>query len=58
MVSERTIIGTNYYMKVAAIIPAAGKGRRLKSNIDKPYIKINNKPLIAYTLSKFSKNIH
>jgi 2-C-methyl-D-erythritol 4-phosphate cytidylyltransferase len=45
-------------MKVAAIVPAAGKGRRLKSKIDKPYIKLCGKPIIAYTLERLSANRH
>ena len=43
-------------MRVAAIVPAAGKGKRLKSNIDKPYIKVCGKPIAAYTLLTLSKN--
>lgn len=45
-------------MKVAAIVPAAGKGRRLKSKIDKPYIHLYGKPIIAWTLSRLSVNKH
>lgn len=45
-------------MKVAAIVPAAGKGRRLKSKVDKPYIKLRGKPIIAHTLLKLSANKH
>jgi len=45
-------------MKVAAIVPAAGKGRRLKSKIDKPYIRLYGKPIIAHTLSRLSANKH
>jgi 2-C-methyl-D-erythritol 4-phosphate cytidylyltransferase len=37
-------------MKVTAIIPAAGNGKRMKSNHAKPFIKIGRKEIICYTL--------
>ncbi|MEE8317287.1 MAG: 2-C-methyl-D-erythritol 4-phosphate cytidylyltransferase [Candidatus Omnitrophota bacterium] len=43
-------------MKVAAIVPAAGKGRRIKSKIEKPYIEFCGKPILAHTLLKLSRN--
>lgn len=43
-------------MKVAALVPAAGKGRRIKSKTEKPYIKLFGKPILAHTLIKLSKN--
>lgn len=43
-------------MKVAAIVPAAGKGTRLRSNIQKPYIKLTGKPILAHTLIILSQN--
>ncbi|MDP2921770.1 MAG: 2-C-methyl-D-erythritol 4-phosphate cytidylyltransferase [Candidatus Omnitrophota bacterium] len=43
-------------MRVAAIIPAAGAGTRLKSRTEKPYIKIGNKPILSRTLLALSKN--
>jgi 2-C-methyl-D-erythritol 4-phosphate cytidylyltransferase len=43
-------------MKTAAIVPAAGKGRRLKSKTEKPYIDLRGKPILARTLLKLSKN--
>lgn len=43
-------------MKVAAIIPAAGKGKRIKSRVEKPYIKINGKPILAWTLLQISRH--
>ena len=43
-------------MRVAAIVPAAGKGRRIKSKIDKPYIELGGKPIIAHTLLRLSGN--
>lgn len=43
-------------MRVAAIVPAAGKGRRLKSKIEKPYIKLCGKPILAHTLLRLADN--
>ncbi|MBU1006797.1 MAG: 2-C-methyl-D-erythritol 4-phosphate cytidylyltransferase [Candidatus Omnitrophica bacterium] len=43
-------------MRVSAIIPAAGKGRRIKSKIDKPYIELLGKPILAYTLLRLSRS--
>ncbi|MFC1666845.1 2-C-methyl-D-erythritol 4-phosphate cytidylyltransferase [Candidatus Omnitrophota bacterium] len=43
-------------IKVAAIVPAAGKGRRIKSKIEKPYIKLCGKPILAHTLLILSRN--
>lgn len=41
-------------MKVAAIIPAAGRGSRLKSKVPKPYVPVHGKPLLVHTL----QNLH
>ncbi len=38
-----------------AIIPAAGQGKRMKSDIKKQYIEINGKPILYYTLEVFQK---
>lgn len=43
-------------MRVAAIVPSAGVGTRLRSRIQKPYIKIGGKPILAHTLTAISKN--
>src|SRR3989338_545919 len=43
-------------MRVAAIVPAAGAGARLKSKIQKPYINLGAKPILAHTLIALSKN--
>lgn len=42
------------------IIVAAGSGSRMKMNINKQFIKLNNKEIIAYTIEKFynHENIH
>ena len=45
-------------MKVAAIVPSAGKGKRLKSNVEKPYLQLGNKPILAHTLLRLSSNKH
>ena len=41
---------------IAAIITAAGKGTRLKSNISKQFIQINGKPLLAHTIKSFQES--
>lgn len=43
-------------MFVSAIVLAAGKGSRFKSNISKPLIEINSKPIIIYCLKILSKH--
>ncbi|MBI4644664.1 MAG: 2-C-methyl-D-erythritol 4-phosphate cytidylyltransferase [Deltaproteobacteria bacterium] len=40
-------------MRVAAIIPAAGVGVRMQSQIPKPYLKLAGKPILAHTLEVF-----
>jgi len=42
--------------KVQAIIPAAGVGARLKSRVAKPFILLNGKPLLFYSLAVFEKS--
>ena len=41
---------------IAAIITAAGKGTRIKSNISKQFIQIFNKPILAHTIRSFQKS--
>lgn len=43
-------------MRTVAVIVSAGKSKRFKGSIPKQYIKINNKPLIYYTLSVFNSS--
>ena len=40
-------------MSIILILLAAGDGKRLKSNIPKPYVKVNNKTLLEYSLNCF-----
>lgn len=37
-------------MKVTAIVPAAGKGKRMGGVIGKPYLLLGGKPILSYTL--------
>jgi 2-C-methyl-D-erythritol 4-phosphate cytidylyltransferase len=41
--------------KTTAIIVAAGKGKRMEKNINKQYILLRDKPVIAYTLEVFER---
>lgn len=40
---------------VTAIIVAAGKGERLAAGVDKPFIKLNGRPIVSYSLSLFEE---
>lgn len=40
-------------MKLTAIIPAAGSGKRAGTPLPKQYLKVNGKELLAYTLEVF-----
>jgi len=40
---------------VTAIIVAAGKGERLAADSDKPFVKLNGRPIISYSLSLFEE---
>lgn len=42
-------------MKVAAIIPAAGVGRRMQQSTPKQYLTLGGKPILANTLAIFEK---
>lgn len=42
-------------MKVAAIIPAAGVGRRMQQNTPKQYLTLGGRPILATTLAIFEK---
>lgn len=43
-------------MKIGVIIPAAGQGKRMKKDINKQYLQLGDRPLLAHTLDIFSKN--
>jgi len=40
-------------LRVAAVIPSAGIGRRMGSDIHKPLLRIGDKPILFYTLRAF-----
>ena len=42
--------------RAAAIVLAAGQGKRMKSNIQKQFLILNGKPLIWYALDEFEKS--
>lgn len=42
--------------KVIALIPCAGQGRRMGGSVNKAYLKIHDRPILAYTLSKFQEH--
>ena len=42
--------------KIAAILLAAGKGRRMESDVRKQYMLLDGKPLIWYALDAFEKS--
>ncbi|PID59793.1 MAG: 2-C-methyl-D-erythritol 4-phosphate cytidylyltransferase [Ignavibacteriae bacterium] len=42
-------------MKVSAIIPAGGIGKRFNSPVPKQYVKVSGKELLTYTLDTFQK---
>ncbi|MBI5755444.1 MAG: 2-C-methyl-D-erythritol 4-phosphate cytidylyltransferase [Nitrospirae bacterium] len=44
-------------MKVAAIIPAAGKGKRMRHVVHKHYILLEGRPILAYNIEAFEKCI-
>ncbi|MCU0365515.1 MAG: 2-C-methyl-D-erythritol 4-phosphate cytidylyltransferase, partial [Ignavibacteriaceae bacterium] len=43
-------------MRVFAVIPAGGKGKRGGTETPKQYLKFHGKELIVYTLEVFQKN--
>ncbi len=43
-------------MKATAIVVAAGKGRRFKSRVKKPFVKLARKPLVTYALTVFENS--
>lgn len=49
-------MSTIYDNKVSAIIVAAGKGSRMNTSINKQYLLINDKPVLAHTIEAFEKS--
>ncbi|BAI80471.1 2-C-methyl-D-erythritol 4-phosphate cytidylyltransferase [Deferribacter desulfuricans SSM1] len=45
-------------MKIDAIIPAAGVGKRFNSKISKQYYEINGRPILYHTLNHLSKSFN
>lgn len=43
-------------MRYTAIVLAAGKGKRMKSNISKQFLELNGKPVLYYSLAAFEKS--
>lgn len=43
-------------MKTAAIILAAGQGKRMETDVPKQYLLLNGKPIIYYTLKSFEQS--
>ncbi len=43
-------------VKVTAIVPAAGRGWRLKKNIDKPFVILGDKPILIRTLKVLAES--
>lgn len=41
---------------ISVVIVAAGLGRRMKSNINKQYLLLKEKPIVAHTIEKFENN--
>lgn len=41
-------------MKISAIIPAAGRGRRMGGSVSKQFLSINNKPVLIHTLERIN----
>ncbi len=42
--------------KVTALIPCAGQGNRMGGTVNKPYLEVYDRPLLAYTLDKFQSH--
>lgn len=43
-------------MNIGAIIPAAGQGKRMQRDINKQYLQLGDRPLLAHTLEVFANN--
>ena len=45
--------GTENTQKTAAIVLAAGQGKRMKSSVQKQFLELGGRPLITYALQRF-----
>ena len=43
-------------MRITAIVPSAGKSRRMKSAVEKPYLLLGDKPVLAHTLMALERS--
>lgn len=43
-------------MTVTAIIPAAGKGKRMGESVSKPYLRIAGRPILSYVIDALSRS--
>lgn len=48
----------NIMGKVTAIVLAAGKGKRMHSEIPKQYLEVYNKPILYYALRASERYLH
>lgn len=46
-------MGNEHKTVISAVIPAAGQGSRMKAGINKQYLTLRGKPILAYTLDIF-----
>ncbi len=42
--------------KISVLIPAAGQGKRMESSVKKPYLMLDDKPILSHTIDCFEQN--
>jgi len=42
--------------KISVLIPAAGQGKRMESSVKKPYLMLDDKPILSHTIDHFEQN--
>ncbi|MDE0483407.1 MAG: 2-C-methyl-D-erythritol 4-phosphate cytidylyltransferase [Candidatus Poribacteria bacterium] len=42
--------------KISVLIPAAGQGKRMESSVKKPYLMLDDKPILSHTIDRFEQN--
>ena len=47
---------TQMNSRIAVLIPAAGQGKRMGAAIKKPYLQLNDKPVLSHTIDRFEHN--